>query len=240
MRVIIVEDERMVAKSLARCVESVLGESLQQLDVLGDFHSAQARLRETRPDVLLLDLNLHGRNGFELLQHAVAGSFDTIVVSANTDRAIEAFEYGVLDFVPKPFSTERLAQAFERLSGRHTEGASLRYLVVRHAGTLERIWIEDILAIHGANDYSELELLNGARRLHEKTLEKLVRSLSGNFLRIHRSHIVNLAFARSLTAQAGSRYRLTLADGSVLPVGRKWIASVRKAFADDTERGAST
>lgn len=231
MRVIVVEDETMVARSLARHVQSVLGASLQQLEIVGDVGSAQARLQVMKPDVLLLDLNLHGHDGFELLKQAVAGAFDTIVVSANTDRAIEAFEYGVLDFVPKPCNTERLAQAFKRLSGRRSESVALRYLIVRHAGKLERVKIDDIRAIHGANDYSELELANGARRLHEKTLEQLARSLSGSFLRIHRSHIVNLKDIQSLGAQAGSRYRLTLTDGSQLPVGRKWVASVRKALA---------
>jgi DNA-binding LytR/AlgR family response regulator len=234
MRVIIVEDERMVARSLARCVRLVLGPSLQQLDVVEDLRSAQACLKKTRPDVLLLDLNLHGRDGFDLLKHAVAGAFDTIVVSANTDRAIEAFEYGVIDYVPKPFNTERLAQAFKRLSGRRGESVDLRYLIVRHAGKLERVNVEDIRAIHGANDYAELELASGARRLHEKTLQKLMRSLPAGFVRIHRSHIVNLAFAQSLTAHAGSRYELGLTDGRPLPVGRKWIASVRRAFADES------
>lgn len=240
MRVTIVEDERMVARSLTRCVRSVLGASLQQLDVMGDLRSAQAHLQATRPDVLLLDLNLHGHDGFGLLKYAVAGAFDTIVVSANTERALEAFEYGVLDYVPKPFSTERLAQAFKRLSGKRSENAALRYLIVRHAGQLERVKVEDIRAIHGANDYSELELTSGACRLHEKTLAQLARSLSGGFLRIHRSHIVNLEFVQSLTTQAGSRYHLTLTDGTQLPVGRKWIASVRQAFADVTEGGLKT
>lgn len=226
----------MVARRLARCVKSVLGASLEQLDVTGDFRSAQSRLTETRPDVLLLDLNLHGHDGFELLKHAVAGGFETIVVSANTDRAIEAFEYGVVDFVPKPFSPERLAQAFRRLAGERGESAALRYLIVRHAGQLERIKVEDVRAIHGADDYAELELVSGVRRLHEKSLEKLARSLPGGFLRIHRSHIVNLTFVRSLAAMAGSRYQLALTDGSRLPVGRKWIASVRRAFADATVR----
>lgn len=233
MRVIIVEDERMVARSLARCVESVLGESLEQLEIFSDFQSAQVRLQTMQPDVLLLDLNLHGRDGFELLKHAVSRRFDTVVVSANTDRAIEAFEYGVLDFVPKPFIRERLGQAFARMSEKQVETASVRYVVVRHAGKLERINVDGIRAIHGAADYSELELVNGARRLHEKTLETLARSLAGRFLRIHRSHIVNVEYIHALTSHAGSRYRLVLTDGSELPVGRKWIAPARSAL----ERG---
>src|SRR3546814_4174083 len=170
MHVIMVEDETMVARHLARCVESVLGASLQRLEIFGDLRSAEAHLQATVPDVLLLDLNLHGRDGFDLLKRAVSGSFDTIVVSANTDRALEAFEYGVVDFVPKPFTEARLSQAFERRLAKRDEGEAIRYLVVRHAGKLERIRIDEIRVIHGANDYSRLYLAGGSRRLHEKSL----------------------------------------------------------------------
>jgi DNA-binding LytR/AlgR family response regulator len=232
MHVIMVEDETMVARRLARCVESVLGASLQRLDIFGDLRSAEACLQATVPDVLLLDLNLHGRDGFDLLKRAVSGSFDTIVVSANTDRAIEAFEHGVVDFVPKPFTEARLGQAFERLSAKGGEGEAIRYLIVRHAGKLERIKIDDIRAIHGANDYSELELAGDSRRLHEKSLDKLAQMLAGRFMRIHRSHLVNLDEVHSLAAYAGSRYRLELKDGRELPVGRKWIKSARRALGD--------
>src|SRR3546814_3334293 len=114
MHVIMVEDETMVARHLARCVESVLGASLQRLEIFGDLRSAEAHLQATVPDVLLLDLHLHGRDGFDLLKRAVSGSFATIVVSAHTDRALDAFEYGVVDFVPNPFTAPRLCQAFER------------------------------------------------------------------------------------------------------------------------------
>src|SRR3546814_15008992 len=76
MHVIMVEDETMVARRLARCVESVLGASLQRLEIFGDLRSAEAHLQATVPDVLLLDLNLHGRDGFDLLTRAVSGSPD--------------------------------------------------------------------------------------------------------------------------------------------------------------------
>src|SRR3546814_1645649 len=70
MHVIMVEDETMVARRLARCVESVLGASLQRLEIFGDLRSAEAHLQATVPDVLLLDLNLHGRDGFDLLKRS--------------------------------------------------------------------------------------------------------------------------------------------------------------------------
>src|SRR3546814_20182085 len=94
-------------------------------------------------------------------------------------------EYGVVDFVPKPFTEARLSQAFERRLAKRDEGEATRYLVVRHAGNLERIRIEDVRVIHGANDYSELELAGGSRRLHEKSLAKLAQVLAGRSCESH-------------------------------------------------------
>src|SRR3546814_4725124 len=93
---------------------------------------------------------------------------------------------------------------------RSDEGEAIRYLVVRHAGKLERIRIDDIRVIHGANDYSELELAGVSRRLHEKSLDTLAQVLAGRFMRIHRSHLVHLQEVHSLAAYTGSRYRLEL------------------------------
>src|SRR3546814_9103401 len=108
-----------------------------------------------------------------MVKLAVVGSFCTVVFSANTVCSLEAFEYGVVDFVPKPFTEARLSQAFERRLAKRDEGEATRYLVVRHAGKLERIRIEDVRVIHGANDYSELELAGGSRRLQDRKSTRL-------------------------------------------------------------------
>src|SRR3546814_20820434 len=107
MHVIMVEDETMVARRLARCVESVLGASLQRLEIFGDLRYAEAHLQATVPDVLLLALNLHGPDGFDLLKRAVSGSSGNIVVSGKTDRTIKPFESGVDYYVPKPSREEK-------------------------------------------------------------------------------------------------------------------------------------
>src|SRR3546814_7885307 len=70
MHVIMVEDETMVARRLARCVESVLGASLQRLEIFGDLRSAEAHLQATVPDVLLLDWNLLAAVGLACLKAA--------------------------------------------------------------------------------------------------------------------------------------------------------------------------
>ena len=149
MRIVVVEDEAIVARRLTRLLREILGETLESLDLATSLGAAQVRLdREPPIDALFLDLNLNGRDGFELLGEAVAGSFQTIVVSAHAERAIEAFDYGVLDFVAKPFGRERLELAIDRLrSGRMHDGAAsgVRQLAVRKAGRVQLVPVASLV-----------------------------------------------------------------------------------------------
>ena len=81
------------------------------------MESAFAYLKDHQIDLLLLDLNLDGGNGFDILKYTVSQSFHTIIISAYTDQAITAFQYGVLDFIPKPFRDEELVSKIHELIG---------------------------------------------------------------------------------------------------------------------------
>ncbi|MFT5677052.1 MAG: two-component system response regulator LytT [Paraglaciecola sp.] len=108
---------------------------ITKITVAHDLDDADEFINENCIDLLLLDLNLKNRDGFQLLQQSVAGAFHTIVVSANVHRAIEAFEYGVLDFVVKPFSKPRLAAVFARFNNTGSDSAtSARYLSIKQSG----------------------------------------------------------------------------------------------------------
>lgn len=229
MRVLIVEDEPLLAQRLERFCREILGERLESLRTAGLFTEASARLDETPIDLLLLDLNLHGRDGMELLTRAVAGSFHTIIVSANTDQALRAFEFGVLDFVPKPFSQDRLRQALQRIAGREI-GASgaAKYLAVRKYGKVELVPIDRVLYVEGAGAYAELVLDDGRRELHDKTLEKLQAVLPAVFVRIHKSYIVRWTAVKALHAREGSHYEAELTNGVRLPVGRTRYKELRE------------
>jgi DNA-binding LytR/AlgR family response regulator len=193
------------------------------------FSEASARLDESPIDLLLLDLNLHGRDGMELLKASVAGSFHTIVVSANTDQALRAFEYGVMDFVPKPFSKERLAQALGRVTDREARSAgAAKFLAVKKHGKVELVAIDRVLYVEGAGAYAELVLEDGKRELHDKTLEKVHALLPAGFERIHKSYVVRWSAVKALHAQEGSHYEVELRNGARLPVGRTRYRELRE------------
>jgi DNA-binding LytR/AlgR family response regulator len=231
MRVLIVEDEPLLAQRLERLCREILGQRLESVRIVTVFSDARVRLTESPIDLLLLDLNLHGRDGMELLASSVAGSFHTIIVSANTDQALRAFEYGVMDFIAKPFTRERLEQALQRVVDREARAASAaKFLAVRKHGKVELVPIDRVLYIEGAGAYAELVLEDGKRELHDKTLEKLHALLPPVFERIHKSYIVRMNEVKALHAAEGSHYEAELRNGVRLPIGRSRYKELRERF----------
>jgi len=228
MDVLIVEDEEIVARRLQRLVTTILGGRLHSVRVLDTLSDGLAHVGEHPIDLLFLDLDLGGRDGFRMLTEAVAGSFHTIVVSARTDEAIRAFELGVTDFVPKPYTQERLRQAIDRVTRRDsTLRNRLRFLAVRRPGEIRVIPIDSVLEIRGAGDYSELVCADGSTHLHDKTLKTLELVLPARFVRVHRSHIVDLGALERIESEPGSRYFAVLRNGSRVPVSRSRVDALR-------------
>ncbi|PBS12400.1 DNA-binding response regulator [Lysobacteraceae bacterium NML93-0792] len=231
MRILIVEDEPLVRQRLLRmCVELAGGRA--RFDAVGDLDSAGDSLQRSVYDGLLLDLNLGGEDGFDLLRRAVSGRHHCVVVSAHRERALEAFELGVLDFVPKPFSRERLGAALSRLIDVAPSGSGrARYLGIWRAQGTALVELADVLWIRADRDYSQLRMLDGRSELHDKSLASLGALLPPDFVRCHRSYVVNLRHVRSLHAGSGSRYWLVLVGGTELPVGRAHVAALRHELA---------
>lgn len=219
MKLVLVEDEYMVAKRLKRFIEGALSENEFKLQMFNNLHDAQDYLSEHQIDGLFLDLNLQGQDGFDLLKQQLSEAFHTIVVSANFDRAIEAFDLGVLDFVAKPFTQERVNKAVERLLQNQSDGQCKR-LSYKSMGKIELLPLEQVLYIKAAGHYSEITTRDGKQVLHDKNLDKLLAVLPAEFVRIHRSYAVPLSCIQSLKSEEGSKYWAILTSGEHLPIGR--------------------
>jgi len=227
MHVLIVEDEPFISVRLQRQIRHILGSKLGKLNNFDNLDDAQEYISEHSIDLLFLDLNLQGKNGFELLKNITASSFHTIIVSANETEAIKAFEYGVLDFISKPFTETRLQQGINRVldvSLRQDYGS--RYLSVKQAGTNKLVEVSKIEYIQAAGHYSEL-VSKDETWLHDKSIQKLLSLLPPNFEHVHRSYIVNMNFVSSLSAKVGRKYDLELENGKLIPIGRNRFNVIR-------------
>lgn len=225
MKIAIVEDEAIIARRLERMVRALVDCSVV---VVPTLRTAQELIRAQSIDLLFLDLNLGGADGFALLEEAAAAPFQTVVVSAHHEQALRAFEYGVTDFVAKPWSEERLRLALTRVTSREPQQRA-QTLVVRKGRELRSIAARDVVYARGADDYSELHLADGSVHLHEKTLSALETMLPAAFTRVHRSYLANLDRARAL--RTGPRLTLVMDDESLVPVGRVFREAIRLRFA---------
>ena len=231
MNILIVEDEAQIAKHLKKLIYETLGQKVSYLNIRYNIEDAISMLNSRKIDVLLLDLNLNGRDGFEILKNLVGLDIYTIIVSAYADKAIEAFEFGVTDFIPKPFNRSRLKKTFDRIS--NIEKNKLHFakiLAVRKRGKFKMIAANEVVYIQGAGQYSEVYLENGNKDLSDKSLDKLYMILPENFERVHRSYIVNMTHVKSIHFQSGSKYEVQLHNGNFLPIGRTKYKAIKEKW----------
>jgi hypothetical protein len=136
---------------------------------------------------------------------------------------------------------ERQALAGERARARQLEDALARakagegrdaVLKIVGAGAIDIVRMSDIVYCKGAGDYAELRLNDGRDVLHGEALSRLETALPANFLRVHRSYIVNTDYVRGLRREANGAGVLALSTGGEAPVSRRTMPEVRRSLAE--------
>lgn len=219
MNVLIVEDVTLVAERIADLGKKYINNC--KVTISHNLEDAQICITEKTYDLLFLDINLNGKSGFELLKSATAASFQTIIVTANREKASLAFDFGVLDFISKPIIEERFKLAIDRfLNGINPYREKLKYLSIKSKGIVRLIDIHEIEFIKASGNYSEIHTIQKASFLHDKNLEKLSRILPDHFIRVHRSYIVAETKINTIIKHGGGKYSLKLEGGECISLSR--------------------
>lgn len=229
MKILILEDEKRVANQLKKMVSHILVEEKPEIHQCSELEEAISFIKDNKINLLLLDLNLNGVDGFELLKMFLSEPFETIVTSAYKEKAIDAFEYGVLDFVPKPFEINRLKKALLRYPDQNIV-KYVKYLVIKKSLINKTIKLEQIYYLQSQGHKTLIDLKKYEQELHHKSLGKLSKILPKNFERVHKSFIVNKDMINEFNFYEGSRYELILKNGAKVPVGRKYLHSLKSQF----------
>lgn len=238
MNVLIVEDVTLVAERIEYLVRAFLRERVGRVSVSYGLEDALCRLNEDVVDLLLLDLNLNGKDGFELLKHAAARSFKTIVITANRTEAARAFDLGILDFVTKPITEERFNLALGRVeSSLAAKDRPVKHLAIKARGRVDLIEISEINFIKAAKNHSEIFLKSKASHLHDKNLNELQKLLPSCFIRIHRSFVTSSANIRRLVNHGAGRYDVELKNGVSIPINRDSYRALTRSNQTSRHQG---
>jgi DNA-binding LytR/AlgR family response regulator len=220
MNILIVEDITLIAERIADLVKKYLRNS--QITISHTLDDAKIHIQEKAFDVLFLDLNLNGKDGFELLQTAAASSFQTIIITANREQASLAFDYGVFDFISKPILENRFKIAIDRLQNSTASyREQLKQLAVKTKGAIQLIPLESIIYIKASGNYSEIYTKDGSCYLHDKNLEKLLQLLPEKYLRVHRSYVVDTSEIQKVLKHGNGKYSLQLQAEFSIPLSRE-------------------
>lgn len=233
MRIAIVDDEEP-ARLLMREYLGAMKDAEIVAECANGFEAVKA-VTDLRPDLLLLDIQMPKLDGFEVLD-LIGGDVHVVFVTAYDQYAIRAFEVNAVDYLLKPFTEARLAEALARARERIGRGERQEAQRLakdarppgRHA---DRILVRDgadvIIIPVAMLDYAEAQddyvgLHTGGRTiLKQQTLADLEATLDpARFVRVHRSYLLNIDRLRKLELYAKDSREALLADGTRIPVSR--------------------
>ena len=225
LRALVVDDE-----PLARTNLTVLLNPDPQIEIVGECGSgmeALAEIREKRPDLVFLDVQMPECDGFDVMER-LGGEMPpaVIFVTAYDQYALRAFEAGALDYLLKPFDNSRferaLCRAKERISQGRISPPRPERLAVKSGGQVLFLKPAEIDWIEAADYYACLHV--GARsHLLRRSLAELEQDLDPKvFCRIHRSSIVNLERVKGLELGGDGEHEVALENGARLRMSRRY------------------
>jgi two-component system, LytTR family, response regulator len=250
LRVLVVDDEPLAREGLKR----LLGRQPQVESVLEarNGREAIARIREQKPDLALLDVQMPRTDGFAVVNTIGAERMPRVIfVTAHDQYAIRAFEIAAIDYLLKPVTEERFALAFSRAICRLQDvpQESTRQVramldaVAKPPRQLERfavrsgertifVPVDQVDWIEAFQNYVQLHTGPATHLLHVpmNTIDAVLDS--GRFLRIHRSHIVNVQRIAQLWSIAHGQYVVELRSGQRLQSGRTYSERIRRALTN--------
>jgi len=241
VRVLLAEDEPHAREALRAHLAEV--EWIDVVAEAADGRRALELFEAHRPALLFLDVRLPELSGLEVARR-LAGSAEIVFTTAFDRYAVSAFELGALDYLLKPFGKERLLAALARVKTRLDDTlrgpaaperlraalvtTPLRWLFARSGDRIVPIETAGITRAQANGDYSEVHSPSGVHLLHVPLGELFERLDPERFLRVHRSHVVNLGGVAELRRHDDRRLLVVMKDGTRIVASRSASEDLRK------------
>lgn len=208
MKAIIVDDERNSCESLKVLLQDFC-EDVQVADTCQTIAAAITSIKKHRPDVVFLDINMKGENGFELLEKMKPIEFEIVFATAYSEYAIRAFKFSAIDYLLKPIDIEELRSTIDKVRSTKRVETKQRYdqlidnlksphnpafkLALPSLEGLTFVKTSEIVYCKADSNYTTFFLTDGAKIIVSQTLKEYEELLFPyRFFRIHHSYLINL------------------------------------------------
>lgn len=246
MNVIIVDDEATVRNT----IRSLLNEHFPGINILaaaGNIEEGYEVIRQNKPDLVFLDIELPDGTGFDLLKKFSPVTFKVIFVTGHQEYALDAIKVSALDYVLKPIDTDELCRAVKKameiinqadqqlklqaLSENLQSRKLLKRIILHTSDHLQLVSVSEIIRAEADSNYTCFSISGGKRILVARTIKEFESLLSGSgMIRVHQSHLVNLDFIDRFVKKDGGY--LILKDGSKIPVSPNLKKQVLQAITE--------
>jgi two-component system, LytTR family, response regulator len=238
--VVVIADDEPPARRALRSHLAAIG-WIGEVHEVGDGRSAIRAVDALRPDVLFLDIVMPGVTGLEVVERITHRPY-VVFTTAYERYAVTAFEIGALDFLLKPFGRERVLAAAERARSAIELGmppvvarareafavpGPISRVFVRERGKVVAVPLDGVERLEACDDYVALHA--GARQhlIHARLQDLETRLDPARFVRIHRSHVINLDFLVEIEPREGSRLTAVMKSGARIVASRSGAARLK-------------
>lgn len=234
---IIIDDEQHCIDRLTNQLKENYVSSINLLGTFNNIEDGLKAINNLQPQLVFLDVQIHDKTGFDLLQQISKVDFDIIFTTAYEKYAVQAFKFSAIDYLLKPIAADDLLQAVNKLKVKFSnndvslkldslfhnlknmQGASKKICVPVVTGIVF-LDIADIIRCESDVNYTTIFLKDKQKLVVAKTLKEFEEMLGEyNFFRVHNSHLVNLAYIKSFNKGKGGF--VTLADNTSIEVSTR-------------------
>jgi len=243
VRAVLCEDEPLALRALRQYLKDV-----EWVEVVGEARNGRDAVRlihKLEPELVFLDVRMPGLTGLEVLE-ALTHHPAVVFTTAYDEYAVSAFEFGAVDYLVKPFGRDRLVETLDRVrvrlvgegmvaNGGEVKGEGARHfpprLFAQHRGNLVPVPTSEIVRVDASAGGVTLVTGAGSFDLEATLAEVQDRLDPEDFVRVHRSHLVNLAHVTGIRRYDERRFTVQLDNGTSLVTSRQGAKDLRGIMA---------
>ncbi len=234
---VLIDDDKSILLALRTLLEQKHGDLIEVVGTAGTVSDGLELMLEVEPELVFLDISMPDGEGFDLLDKLESHhlDFEVIFITAHDQFALKAFDFAALDYILKPFNTDDISNALDRVRRirqpreleekvnifRQAKNAEYEKIIIPSSEGLHVINIDNIIRLEANDTYTFFFLNDGHKLLASKPLSNFERLLEGlNFQRIHSKNLINLKYIKRYVKGKGGY--VIMSDGTEVEV------SVRK------------